>query len=36
VSVDDQQQFVRMPVVLKAGEAKNLGTLKLPKAREKP
>jgi hypothetical protein len=29
-------QFVRRPVVLKAGEVKDLGTLRLPKARAKP
>ena len=36
VGLDLQKQFVRVPVVLKAGEVKDLGTLKLPKAREKP
>jgi RNA polymerase sigma factor (sigma-70 family) len=36
IEVGADGQVVRVPVVLKAGEVKDLGTLKLPKAREKP
>jgi RNA polymerase sigma factor (sigma-70 family) len=36
IEVGVERQVVRVPVVLKAGEVKDLGTLKLPKGREKP
>jgi RNA polymerase sigma factor (sigma-70 family) len=36
IEVGADRQIVRVPVVLKAGEMKDLGTLKLPAAREKP